>query len=427
MAGGDIIEMSLKEFKRLKVIQEVIDRRIKQKEAALMISLSERQVRRLVRAVREYGEKGITHKLRGQSSYRKIPNRLREDVIRLYTRKYHDFGPTLASEKLFEVDNIRISDETLRKWLIEAGLWKKRRKRVPHRQWRERKEYLGEMIQVDGSHHDWLEGRGPQLVLMAYIDDATNRVFARFYGYEGTLPAMDSFKGYVNKYGLPQSVYLDRHTTYKSTKKLSEWEELEGIEPLSQFERALDELGVQVIHAYSPQAKGRIERLFGILQDRLIKEMRLSGIKTKEEANEFLNRYLIQHNKRFSRLPAHETDLHVRLPDDINLDKYLCIKTGRTVKKDHTIAYDGKLYQIEDRVNGKRVCVEERLDGSLHITSKDLSLTYREITERPKRIEIKGYGLRRRYIPSKDHPWRRFTFGKGVHHNKPEELTEATV
>jgi len=428
MAGKDIIQMSLKEFKRLKVIQEVIEKRINQREAALMISLSERQVRRLVRTIRKYGEKGITHKSRGRPSPRKIPDKLKENVIRLYTHKYHDFGPTLASEKLSEIDNIRISNETLRKWLVEASLWKKQRKRSTHRQWRERKEYPGEMIQIDGSHHDWLEGRGPKLTLMAYIDDATNRVFARFYEYEGTLPAMDSFKGYVNQYGLPQSVYLDRHTTYKSTKKLTEWEELEGIEePLSQFERALAELGVEVIHAYSPQAKGRIERLFGILQDRLVKEMRLNGVKTKEEANEFLDRYLIEHNRRFSISPTHETDLHIRLSENINLLKYLCIKIERTIRNDNTIAYNSKLYQIEGRVNGKRVFVEERLDGSLHIVSKDLSLKYREITERPKKIDTKEYKLRRRYIPSKDHPWRTFRFGKGVHRNKGEELREASV
>ena len=171
------------------------------------------------------------------------------------------------------------------KFVFEAGFWKKRRKLSGFRQWRPRKECFGQMVQMDGSHHDWLEGRGPKLVLMGYIDDATNRTYGRFYDYEGTLPAMDSFREYVKKYGLPMSVYLDRHTTYKSSKKLTEWDEVEGIEFLSQFERALKELDVEVIHALSPQAKGRIERLFGVLQDRLVKEMRLAGITTKEQAN----------------------------------------------------------------------------------------------------------------------------------------------
>ncbi len=168
---------------------------------------------------------------------------------------------------------------------------------------------------------------------MGYIDDATNTIYGRFYDYEGTLPAMDSFKGYVKKYGLPMSVYLDRHTTYKSSKKLTEWDEVEGIKSLSQFERALKELDVEVIHALSPQAKGRIERLFGVLQDRLVKEMRLAGITTKEQANAFLKEYLPRYNKRFGVCPANDTDVHVTLPSQVDLNRCLCIKTERTIRR----------------------------------------------------------------------------------------------
>jgi len=265
------------------------------------------------------------------------------------------------------------------------------------------------MVQMDGSHHDWLEGRGPTLVLMGYIDDATNRTYGRFYDYEGTLPAMDSFKGYVRKYGLPMSVYLDRHTTYKSSKKLNEWDEVEGIESLSQFERALKELDVEVIHALSPQAKGRIERLFGVLQDRLVKEMRLAGITTKEQANAFLKEYLPRYNKRFGVCPANDTDVHVTLPSQVDLNRCLCIKTERTIRKDNTIALDGRLYQIEER-GGKKVVVEERLDGSLHVISRGLSLKYREIIERPKKEVAPTTDTRvfnRPSKPAKDHPWNR--------------------
>lgn len=409
MAEKDIIRMSIREVKRLKVIQEAIERQITQRVAASLIGLSERQTRRLVRAVREEGERGVIHRLRGRFSNRKTPTEVRAKVLMLYRSRYIGFGPTLASEKLGEVDGIKLSDETMRKWLMEAGLWQRRRKRSRHRQWRQRKECFGEMVQMDGSHHDWLEGRGPELVLMAYIDDATNNVFARFYDYEGTIPAMDSFKRYVRKYGLPLSIYLDRHTTYKSTKKLTEWEEFEKIEPLSQFERAVNELGVKVIHAYSPQAKGRIERLFGILQDRLIKEMRLRGIKTKESANEFLKEYLPKFNRRFRVCPANETDVHVRVPKYFNLDKYLCIKTERTVRNDNTITHNGKLYQIEKVVKTKKVIVEERLNGSLHIMGKGVSLKYREIAEKPVKIE-QATDLRRFHRPPKpaeNHPWRR--------------------
>ncbi len=376
-----------------------------------MLELSERQVRRLIRAVREEGDRGVIHKARGRSSNRRTPEKIRDRAISFYKRKYHDFGPTLASEKLLELNGIRISDETLRQWLLEAGLWNKKRRRSAHRQWRPRKECFGEMIQIDGSHHDWLEGRGPELVLMGYIDDATGNVFGRLYDYEGTMPAMDSFRRYVGKYGLPMSVYLDRHSTYKSTRRLTPEEELEGIEPMSQFERAIEELGVEVIHALSPQAKGRVERLFGVLQDRLIKEMRLRGIKTKDEANEFLKEYLPRHNKRFRVCPANDTDIHVELPKHFNFDKYLCIKTERTIRNDNTIALNGKLYQIEQRSNTKKVVVQEKLDGSMHIMSGNKSLKYKEIAERPKK-EAAARKDKRAYnqpaAPVKDHPWKKW-------------------
>lgn len=416
MVGKDIIEMSIREVKRLKIIQEAIDKHITQKAAASMAGVSERQIRRLIKGVREEGDKGIIHKLRGKASGRRISERVKEKTLDHYKKQYPDFGPTFATEKLTEREGIVISRETLRKWLLEAGIWKPRRKRSGHRQWRERKECFGEMVQLDGSHHDWLESRGPELVFMGYIDDATNEVFGRFYDHEGTMPAMDSFKRYVKKYGLPISVYLDRHTTYKSTKKLSESEELEGLAPMSQFERALGELGVEVIHAYSPQAKGRVERLFGVLQDRLIKEMRLRGIKTADEANGFLSHYLPVHNRKFGVCPANGTDAHVRLPKKFNLDGYLCIKTERTVRNDNTIALNGRLYQIEEDAAGK-VTVQKRFDGSMHVMSKGKSLRYREIAKRPKK-EASKVADRRKFRqppkPAKNHPWRtrKLKFGR---------------
>jgi transposase len=409
MAGRDMIVMSLGEVRRLKAVQTALDRHITQKVAASMLGLSERQARRLVRGVRERGEKGVIHGLRGRPSNRRLPEGMRVQVLSLYQERYPDFGSTFATEKLLECDGIMVSDETLRTWLIEAGFWKKRRKRSAYRQWRPRKECFGQMVQMDGSHHAWLEDRGPELVLMGYIDDATNTVYGRFYDYEGTLPAMGSFKGYVKRYGLPMSVYLDRHTTYKSSKKLTEWDKIEGIESLSQFERALKELGVEVIHALSPQAKGRVERLFGVLQDRLVKEMRLRGIRTKDQANAFLEMYLPRHNERFGVCPAHEADVHVTLPSHIDLDEYLCIKTERTIRKDNTTALNGRLYQLEER-GGKKVVVQERIDGSMRMISKGVSLKYKEITERPKKEVVPKTDMRvynRPPKPSKDHPWNR--------------------
>lgn len=413
MAGKDIIMVRLAELKKLKVIQDAISQKITQVAAALILGLSERQVGRLVKAVRKEGERGIVHKSRGKESNRKIVDEVREVVLRLYREQYHDFGPTLATEKLKERDGVVVSEETLRKWLISEGIWKPRRRRKAHRQWRERKECFGEMIQMDGSHHDWLEGRGPELVLMGYIDDATSKVFARFYDYEGTMPAMDSFKQYIEENGLPQSIYTDKHSTYKSPGKLTIEEELQGKEePLSQFERALEELGVEMIHAHSPQAKGRIERLFKTFQDRLIKEMRLRGIKSKEEANEFLKEYLPVYNSRFSLTPANNTDVHVRLPKELDLNRYLCIKTERTVRNDNTISHEGKLYQIEEAVISRRVTVEEKIDGSLHIRTKESkTLKHRHIEARPeKEGREKDPRAKKRYVPPKDHPWRTWRY-----------------
>jgi hypothetical protein len=413
MNPKDIITMSSIDLKRLKVIEETIDRRLTQRDAASILDLSVRQVKRITKRVCVEGSTGIIHRSRGKPSNRRIPDAFRERAIHLYQGNYEGFGPTLAQEKLLERDKIRVSKETLRKWLIEEHLWERHRKRSVHRRWRERKACLGEMVQMDGSHHDWLEGRGPQLVLMGYIDDATNRVFARFYAYEGTFPAMDSFRTYIKRYGIPQSVYLDKHTTYKSTRRLTLEEELAGIcEAKSQFERALDELGVEIIHADSPQAKGRIERLFGTLQDRLIKEMRLAGIQNKEEANLFLKEYLPPYNQRFSLVPAKDVNLHRKIPKGINLLRILSIKTKRALRNDFTIVYNRQLYQIETALPHTRiksVVVEERLDGRMHITYNDLRLKYRKIDVRPLKLkEQKPRKPRKTCIPPKDHPWRRF-------------------
>jgi transposase len=355
MAGKGIVRMSQKELKRIHVIGKAIERVLTQAEAGEMLSLSERQIRRIVQRIREEGNEGIVHRSRGRESNRRLPLEVKEKVIGLCREKYQGFGPTLATEKLEELDGIVVSDETLRQWLIEAGLWKKGRRRREHRQWRQRKERCGEMVQIDGSHHDWFEGRGPVCVLMGYIDDATGRVHGRFYEYEGTIPAMDSFMRYIRQYGIPGSVYLDKHTTYKSPAKPTIEEELNGTEPLSEFGRALTELGVRLIHAHSPQAKGRVERLFKTFQDRVVKEMRLKGVSTIEEANSFLETYLPEYNARFAVAPYQQEDLHRPLHKGINLNRILCIRTERTVRNDDTIVHNRRLYQLEEALKGKKV------------------------------------------------------------------------
>jgi hypothetical protein len=232
-------------------------------------------------------------------------------------------------------------------------------------------------------------------------------VHGRFYEYEGTIPAMDSFRRYIGKHGIPLSIYLDKHTTYKSTAKPTIEEELQGIEPMSQFERAMKELEVQVIHANSPQAKGRIERLFGTLQDRLVKEMRLRGISAIDEANRFLQDYLPVYNKKFMVAPVNKEDLHRPVPKGIDLEKILCIRTERTVRNDHTIVHDRKLYQIDEAVLSKKVTVQQRINGKMLIVCKGKSLAYHQIARHPEEIKQPLTGMKRkRYIPPRDHPWR---------------------
>ena len=417
MAERDIIMLKQKELKQLHVIHKVLEGSWTQRRAAEVVSLSERQIRRMVKRIGAEGDKGIQHRSRGKESNRKLPETLVARVVQLYQEKYQGFGPTLMSEKLLELEGIEISKETVRTWLIEAGQWQKGRKVRTYRQWRERKDCLGEMLQMDGSHHDWFEGRRPKCVLMAYIDDATNKVYGRFYEYEGTIPAMESFKRYVRKHGIPMSLYMDKHTTYKSTAEPSIEDEINGTMPLSEFGRALTELAVKIIHAHSPQAKGRIERLFKTLQDRLVKEMTLRGINTIDEANKYFDTYLSVHNKGFAVKAKEQDDLHRDIPKGLNLDKILCVRTVRTSRNDFTIAHDGKLYQIQEPIKSKKVLVEERTDGKMLITYNNVRLKFTEITARPeKQQKLKGATRHRKgHTPSVDHPWRKSNhqlFGK---------------
>lgn len=419
MARKDIIMMSQRELKRLHIIHRVLDKKLKQVDAADILGLGDRQIRRIVKRVRKEDDIGIIHKLCGKPSNRATPKRIKDKVIKLYKQKYPDFGPKFANEKLFEIDKIKIGNQTLRNWLIEDGAWQVTHKHRKHCRWRERKHRFGEMEQIDGSHHDWFEGRGPKCVLMGHIDDSTSNVFARFYSYEGTFPFMGSFKRYAKKYGLPHSVYIDRHPTYKSTKKPSIEDQLQNREPLSQVERALEELGVEVIHARSAPAKGRIERLFRTFQDRLIKEMRLRDIKSIDEANKFLEHYLPIFNKRFSVEAIEKGDLHRSIPKNVDLDTILCIKIEHPLRNDFTIAHDKKLYQVLDRVNAKKLTVEERINGEMLITYKGKELKYKEITQRPVKKEPKKpyvFKIRKVWTPPINHPWKRPMYERRYKH-----------
>lgn len=403
----DILTMSQRELKRLYVIRKAIDKRLKQGQAAEILKLSQRQIRRLVKRVRQESDKGIIHRLRGTKSHHAIDEAIKHKALGLCQGKYAGFNPTFASEKLFEKNKIKISRETLRQWFISEGITYDKRKARPHRRWRPRKEHCGDMVQLDGSHHDWFEGRAPKCVLMGYIDDASSRVYARFYEYEGTFPAMDSFKRYILRYGLPLSVYFDRHSTYKSTNKQTIEDELLNRGSLSQFGRALEELGVSFIHAQSAPAKGRIERLFKTFQDRLAKEMRLENIESITDGNKFLERYLPVFNRRFNVEPVSSEDMHRPLVGLAGLDKVFTIRTERALRNDFTVAHEGKLYQVEDNIRSEKVIIQDYLNGKRLITHKDRALRYKEITQHPQKPK-QPFKIRRAYTPPIEHPWRNY-------------------
>jgi len=405
----DILVMTQEDLKRIELTKKAIGKEICQWQVAKILGLSQRQVRRIVRRVKEQGAGGVIHRRRGKKNCRRFSEEFKAEVLLIYLKKYKGFGPLFASEKLRVSEGIKINRETLRQWLIDGQYVVRRRIKRTHRLWRERKGYYGEMVQMDGSHHAWLEDRGPWLVLMGYIDDATNRVHGRFYEYEGTMPAMDSFKRYIRKYGIPTSVYLDRHSTYKTT-HYDQWKaKVFGDEPpLSQFERALKELGVRVIHANSAPAKGRVERLFRTLQDRLVKELRLANVKTIEEANCVLEKYLIEHNGRYTLEPVKRANLHRRSPGDKELNEILCVKKYHPVRNDFTVVHGKKLYQIMQYTSAREIEVRDLVDGSMVMLGRGRLLKYKEIERLPVKRRIRLSQKSRFRILDKNRSWGTF-------------------
>jgi transposase len=410
----DMIMIRPEELKRYQIIGKIFDKSINQQEAAEILDLSDRQVRRVVRRVRKEGERGVIHRSRGRTGSRCIEPTIRERILELYRERYSGFGPLLASEKLWELDRIKVNDETLRLWLVAEGLWHAdKHRKLKERSWRARKDRFGEMVQMDGSHHPWLEGRGPKLVLIGFIDDAKSNFHGRFFDYEGTKPAMGALKSYVKSYGLPGQLYLDKHSTYKNNRKKpyrwANWE-FEDKEELTQFERACKQLGIEMIHAHSPQAKGRIERVFKTLQDRLVKEMRLAGIATCEEANKFLKTYLPKFNARFkvdARLPG---DLHRPVDKTIKIDEILSVQTEHVLRNDRTVLHERRLYQVLAKTRAKRVEVFEYLNGRMAIKYGQERLVFKPIDQRPP-IKLKPQIIKKarkyqRYTPPKDSCWR---------------------
>lgn len=403
------------EQERFDCIRSCIDRDITNAEAAARLGLKIRQVQKLKRAVERDGEVGIVHGNRGRpSNHATHPETVSAAVDYLNKEKHRDFGPTFAQEQLAKQGTI-LSVETLRTLMIERKLWKPGKRRGPaiHREWRERMSMCGELVQFDGSYHDWFENDG-EACLLAAIDDATGEVSAVFEDNEGVHAVFRFWWMYIERYGLPVSIYLDKFSTYKVNHKNA----VDNAEMLTQFERAMNELGVKVICANSPEAKGRIERLFGTLQDRLVKEMRLRNIKSREESNRYLSEeYLDDHNTRFSVTPRQEGDAHRSLTDDLRkkLPSIFSIQSERRVNNDYTIRFKSRWFQLDstqDTTVYKRdiVTIEERLDGNTHVRLNGTYLVYIELPERPKRVHMLVTALtteKPRWKPPADHPWKK--------------------
>lgn len=422
MESEGLITMSMDEADRLKVIHEVLQGKLKQGLAGEQLDLCRRQIIRLCKRVRQEGHRGIIHGLRGQPSNNQLEPKLLDKALDLIKAKYWDFGPTFASEKLLKLHGINISIGALRTGMIQDGTWKPRKHKAKHRAWRERRACVGMLVQLDGSDHAWLEGRGPKFVLIVYIDDATSRIlYAEFAHVEDTLTLMRTTRAYLLHCGRPIAYYVDKDSIYKVNRQARIEEELRDVDPITQFTRAMEELNVEVIAAESPQAKGRVERGFKTHQDRLVKELRLAGISTMAAANEFLwKTYIPDHNARCAVDPANHTNAHRPLLKSHHLDEILSLRTERTIFNDFTVRFKNKFFQVlpgqSIRVRPKeKVLVEIRLDGSKHLRFKGQYLNFKEIEKRPykpycaaRKAPVAAAVPSKPHRPPKNHPWRQF-------------------
>ena len=405
-------QMSQKEVNQISVFEKLKRQEITQAVAAEQLRLSIRQVKRKVKRYREYGARGLIHQNRGRESERAFSQEFKDEVMAIVKAQYPDFGPTFASEQLLVRHELRVGHETLRQWMIEAGIWKSKQKKVKVRLCRERKACLGMMIQVDGSPHPWLEDRGPPCTLLAFIDDATSALgHLEFFQSESTEALMQATKKYLLKHGRPLSLYTDRGGVFKVNTCNPDNDKL------TQYGRALKELDIELIHARSPQAKGRVERVFQTLQDRLVKELRLNHISTLDEANRYVQTtYLKQHNRRFAVLAQQSADVHRSLAG-YQLDRIFCLKEQRLVCHDFTIRYHNAWFQLQTD-QPTTVCprdtvmVNQSLDGTIRLTLRNYDLNYQRLDFKPTKPNpcLKSLGVpKKQYVPPWDHPWRKFT------------------
>ena len=409
------LRLSRKERLRLEVLSKVRKGGINLAKAAELLRVSYRQVLRIWQRFEAEGSLGLQHGLRDRPSNRQIEPGRRERVLELYRTKYGDFGPTLAMEYLRKVDGEDLSPETLRRWLTGAGLWQPRRRGAPHREWRERRAHWGELVQMDGSEHDWFEGRRGRASLMVLIDDATNWTHAKFFESETTMAAMTVFQEYVGYYGLPRALYVDRDSIYETTRDSTVDEALQDAAPRTQFGRAMKELEVELILAHSPQAKGRVERRHGVFQDRFVKALRLRKICSLEGGNHFLEtEFLDALNEQFHVEARSSTDLHRSVPRGLKLEYVLSYQEPRVVQNDWTVSWCNRIFQVHEShqkltLARKKILVSELLDGQIRLTHRGRELAWSELPTRPSPAKPKPSqtGVPAKQKPAANHPWRR--------------------
>src|SRR6202011_1939734 len=411
--------MSKRELRRVGVLARVASEELKLVDAAKILSLSYRQVKRIWRRYEKEGAEGLKHRSAGRRSNRAKPKKFRARVVRLLRKKYSGgvgerFGPTLASEHLASEDNLEVHAETLRRWMLAEGLWSRARKRKQHRERREAKEHFGELVQMDGSFHKWFEERGPEGCLMNLVDDATATTLGRLGGQETIWAAAGVLRRWIETYGVPVALYTDWKNVY--VREATEKELLRGEVPVTQFGRMCERLEIRIIAANSPQAKGRVERNHGTHQDRLVKKMRRKKIRTHAEANLFLEKeYLPEHNRRFTRVPAHPEDYHRPTPRAAELNDAFHLETERVIGNDWVVRHDNRYFQVKAQSRlyapaKAKVMVCEWENGKLEIRYRGRAVAWDQIPAPVPAREVKpAQAAPRRnktVTPKADHPWR---------------------
>lgn len=415
--------MSERERRRLGVFSQVKQGQLSVAGAGRLLGLSERQARRLWKRYGKAGDAGLVHGLRGRVSNASA-GALRERALALYVERYRGLGAAHAAELMAIRDEVVVKRQTLWRWLKSAGLVVEPRRVSPHRIRRPRKQYVGELVQMDGSTHAWFGAAHRSCVLFVMIDDASSRVWARFYASEDTASAFDLFARYARRYGLPAALYVDRDSIYRVNDQQAHEHRRESGQkpPLTQFGRAMEELGVRLIFARSPQAKGRVERVNRTLQDRLLKELALAGITTIDAANAYLDSgFLDRLHKLIGVTPAQAMDLHRPAPQEVVLDEVLCVREERTVGKDWCVRYDNRILQIDRRhspaaLPGQRIDVLQLSDGVLRLRHRGQMLTFEPLDHRPAPPPTPKRTLAHRtpWRPGPNHPWKRATALAGV-------------